>query len=168
MKSSIPVILVCLLSTCWAWEEASPSSQDSSPLIETSTPARTKDYNATLKETLINLEKQSWEAWKKRDGKFFQEFLSDDHVEVGSSGAATKAQIVAFVASPVCIINSYSIDRFELKMLKPDIALLTYHAAQDTTCSGVAVPSPAWASSLYVKRGDRWLNAFYQQTQAKK
>jgi len=156
------------LSTCWALEEASPPSEDSSSLIETSTPARTKDYDATLKETLINLEKQSWEAWKKRDGKFFQEFLSDDHVEMGSSGAATKAQIVAFVASPVCIINSYSIDRFELKMLKPDIALLTYHAAQDTTCSGVAVPSPAWASSLYVKRGDRWLNAFYQQTQTKK
>ncbi|PYK54746.1 MAG: hypothetical protein DME48_06925, partial [Verrucomicrobia bacterium] len=75
MKSSIPVILVSLLSTCWALEEASPPSQGSSPLIETSTPVRTKDYNATLKETLINLEKLSWEAWKKRDGKFFQEFL---------------------------------------------------------------------------------------------
>jgi hypothetical protein len=44
---------------------------------------------------LVNLAEQSWEAWKKRDGKFFQEFLSDDHVEVGFSGAATKAQIVA-------------------------------------------------------------------------
>ena len=97
MKSSIPVILVSLLSTCWALEEASPPSEDSSSLIETSTPARTKDYDATLKETLINLEKQSWEAWKKRDGKFFQEFLSDDHVEMGSSGAATKAQIVGAV-----------------------------------------------------------------------
>jgi len=39
-----------------------------------------------LKETLVNLEKQSWEAWKKRDGKFFQEFLSDDHAEVGFGG----------------------------------------------------------------------------------
>jgi hypothetical protein len=168
MKSSIPVILVSLLSICWALEEASPPSQGSSPLIETSTPARTKDYNAALKETLINLEKQSWEAWKKRDGKFFQEFLSDDHVEVGSSGAATKAQVVAFVASPVCVINSYSIDKFELKMLDSNIALLTYHAVQDTTCSGVAVPSPVWASSLYVKQGDRWRNAFYQQTQTRK
>lgn len=91
MKSSIPVILVSLLSTCWALEEASPPSQGSSPLTETSTPVRTKDYNATLKETLINLEKLSWEAWKKRDGKFFHEFLSDDHVEVGSSGSDESA-----------------------------------------------------------------------------
>ena len=168
MKNSILVILISFSLTCWALEEVSQSSQDQSRLIEGPAQAGTNRDNMAIKEALVDLEKQSWEAWKKRDGQFFQEFLSDDHMEVGSSGAATKAQIVAFVASPVCIINSYSIDRFELKMLKPDIALLTYHAAQDTTCSGVAVPSPVWASSLYVKRGDRWLNAFYQQTQTKK
>ena len=38
---------------------------------------------AALKEELVKMEKQSWEAWKNRDGKFFQEFLSEDHVEVG-------------------------------------------------------------------------------------
>ena len=34
---------------------------------------------AALKEHLVNLEKQSWEAWKNRDGKFFQEFLEIRH-----------------------------------------------------------------------------------------
>src|SRR5207244_3205232 len=132
MKSSILVILISFSLACWALEEVSQSNQGTSRLIEGAAQAGTERDNMEIKEALVNLEKQSWEACKKRDGKFFQEFLSDDHVEVGSSGAATKAQIVAFVASPVCIINSYSIDRFELKMLKPDIALLTYHAAQDT------------------------------------
>ena len=61
--------------------------------------------NGSLKESLMNLEKQSWEAWKKRDGKFFQQFLSDDHVEVGVNGPATKAQVVAFVGSPICAIR---------------------------------------------------------------
>jgi hypothetical protein len=121
-----------------------------------------------VKETLVNLEKQSWEAWKKRDGKFFEEFLSDEHVEVGFGGTATKAQVVGFVASPACEVRSYSVDRFELTMFDANTALLTYHAAQDTICNGKAVPSPAWVSSLYVKRGDRWLNAFYQQTQIRK
>lgn len=119
----------------------------------------------TTKETLINLEKQSWEAWKKRDGKFFEGFLSDDHVEVGFSGPANKATVIAGVASPVCVVKSYLVDTFKLTMLDENTALLTYHAEQDTTCNGVAVPAPAWASSLYVRRGDRWLNAFYQQTQ---
>jgi hypothetical protein len=119
----------------------------------------------TIKEALINLEKQSWEAWKKRDGKFFEGFLSDDHVEVGFGGLANKATVVAGVASPVCVVKSYTVDTFKLTRLDENTALLTYHAEQDTTCNGVAVPTPAWASSLYVRRGDRWLNAFYQQTQ---
>jgi hypothetical protein len=121
-----------------------------------------------LKETLISLEKQSWEAWKKRDGKFFETFLSDDHVEVGFGGRTNKATVVAGVASPVCVVKSYAVDKFELTRLDANTALLTYHAEQDTTCGGNAVPSPVWASSLYVKRGKRWLNALYQQTQTRK
>ena len=45
-----------------------------------------------VKEHLIKLEKQSWEAWKNRDGKFFQDFLSDNHVEVGFGGLTNKAE----------------------------------------------------------------------------
>lgn len=126
-----------------------------------------REFNG-VKEALINLEKQSWEAWKKRDGKFFEEFLSDDHVEVGFSGTATKAQVVAVVGNPHYEVKDYSLDRFELTMFSADTALLIYHAAQDTTCNGVTVPSPVWVSSLYIKRGECWLNAFYQQTQTRK
>src|SRR6476620_9600872 len=43
-----------------------------------------------VKEHLIKLEKQSWEAWKNRDVKFFQNFLSDDHVEVGFGGLTSR------------------------------------------------------------------------------
>ena len=119
-----------------------------------------------LKENLINLEKQSWEAWKNRDGKFFQSFLSDDHAEVTFGGVINKAQVVAGVASPDCVVKSYSVDRFTLTSVDANTALLTYRAEQDTTCNGQRVPSPVWVSSLYVKRGDRWLNFLYQQTPA--
>jgi hypothetical protein len=122
----------------------------------------------TLKESLIKLEKQSWEAWKKRDGKFYNDFLSDNHLEVGGGGIGNKAEIVAFVGSPVCVVNSYSVDNFTLTVFDAKTALLTYHAEQDTTCGGKPVPSPAWVSSLYVRRGKRWLNAFYQQTPTRK
>ena len=123
--------------------------------------------DAALKEQLVQLEKQSWEAWKNRDGKFFQDFLSDDHVEVGFGGVSNKAEIVSFVGSPVCTVKSYQLDQFELKMLDKNTALLTYREAQDTVCHN-PVPSPCWVSSLYIKRGDRWLNVLYQQTEIHK
>jgi len=121
-----------------------------------------------LLETLTHLEKQSWVAWKGHDGKFFEGFLTDDHVEVGFGGPTNKKDVVSGVASPVCQVKSYTVDSFKLTELGPDTALLTYHAAQDTTCGGKPVPSPAWVSSLYVKRNGQWLNALYQQTQTPK
>jgi hypothetical protein len=124
--------------------------------------------HSTLKDTLTTLEKQSWEAWKNRDGKFFQNFLSDDHVEVGFGGPTDKKNVVGFVGSPACVVKSYSVDKFNLTQLTPDTALLTYHAAQDTLCGSSPAPSPVWVSSLYVKRGGHWLNALYQQTKTDK
>ena len=121
-----------------------------------------------LKRTLVELEKKSWVAWKNHDGKFFQQFLSDDHVEVGFGGVTNKATVVAGVASPLCVVKSYAIDKFELVKFDADTALLTYHAAQDTTCNGNTVPSPVWVSSLYLRRHGRWRNALYQQTQTRK
>jgi len=119
---------------------------------------------AKVEADLTTLEKQSWEAWQKRDGKFFAGFLSDDHVEVGQSGIAGKPAIVDFVGSPICKVNSYKVDQFKIVILEPNVALLTYHAEQDTTCGSVKVPSPVWASSLYVRRNGKWQNALYQQT----
>src|SRR6476469_7020359 len=101
-----------------------------------------------LKNTLVTLEKQSWEAWKNRDGAFFREFLADDHLEVGAGGVAGKAAVVAMVGSPVCVVKSYEVDSFVLTRIDDNTALLTYHAKQDTTCRGVQVSSPAWATSL--------------------
>ena len=87
--------------------------------------------DAALKETLVALEKQSWVAWKSRDGNFFQDFLSDDHVEIGAGGVSGKSAIVPFVASQNCVVKSYELDHFELTAFDAHTAVLTYHAAQD-------------------------------------
>jgi hypothetical protein len=121
-----------------------------------------------LKDTLTRLEKASWDAWQKRDGTFFETFLTSDHVEVGFGGRTGKATVVAGVASPNCVVKRFDVDRFELTVFGSDSALLTYHASQDTMCRGTPVPSPVWVSSLYVRRDGRWQNALYQQTQTPK
>ena len=114
--------------------------------------------------TLIALEKQSWDAWKAHDDKFFAGFLSADHVEVGARGVNDKAQVVAGVASPLCRVEEFAVERFRVTRLSADTAVVVYHARQKTQCGNVAVPSPAWVSSLYVRRDGRWLNALFQQS----
>ena len=117
-----------------------------------------------LERELVDLETRSWEAWKARDGDYFEWFLSDDHVEIGVAGVADKRAVVATVRSTACVVRDYTVSDFHAQLLGPDVAVLTYHAAQDTRCGGVAVPSPVWVSSLYVRRDGRWVNAVYQQT----
>ncbi len=120
--------------------------------------------NNSEKEALIALEKQAWEAWKTSDGKFFQGLLSEDSIGFGDSGVARKDMIVKDIAGTDCEVRSYSLDNYELVMLDPNTAILTYKADQDATCKGKAVPAKVWASSVYVKRGGKWLNAFHQET----
>lgn len=64
--------------------------------------------NPALEKELIALEKQSWEAWKNRDGDFFDRFLSDDHVEIHPGGVAGKAGVIASVRTKSCVVKTGS------------------------------------------------------------
>ena len=77
-------------------------------------PSTAEPSEAALKQLLVDRGEQSWEAWKNRDAKFFRDFLSDDHVEVGFFGIEDKAAVLAGVASPACVVRSYRVDHFEL------------------------------------------------------
>lgn len=120
---------------------------------------------ASLDDELIALEKQSWVAWQGHDQDFFRRFLSDDHVEMTPGGPADKAGVVASVGG-ACTVNSYQVDRFKVTRLGRDTALVTYRAAQDTVCGSQKVPSPVWATSLFVRRAGRWQNALYVHSPA--
>ena len=116
-------------------------------------------------ETLIrDLEARSWVAWKGHDAKFFEQFLSDDHVEIHAYGISGKAAVVDGVRSPACVVQAYSLSPLTLTPVSPDTVLVTYRAEQDTACGTQKVPSPVWATSLYAKRGGRWVNVMYQHT----
>lgn len=124
---------------------------------------KSKATNNSVDTQLIALEKQSWEEWKNKNGTFFQTLLTDEAVNVGVGGLSNKSQIVKSTSSD-CEIKSFSVDNFKVVMLDKDAALLTYTAMQDGVCGGRTIPAKVFASSVYVKRGGKWLNAFYQET----
>src|SRR5262249_52486544 len=119
---------------------------------------------ASTRQTIVDLERQSWSAWQRHDGAFFARFLSDDHIEIHTTGSATKAQVVQFVASGVCTVASFSLGDMTFTQLSRDAAVVTYRAEQDTTCNRSRVVSPTWVTSGYVFRAGRWQNAIHVQT----
>ena len=158
-------LLTASVAIGWLLMLASEVSGQDKP-IASSSKASPGSSSGPLEDTLIALEKKSWEAWKNRDGKFFDEFLSDDHLEVGFGGIVNKAEVVDMVGSPVCTVKSYTVDKFKCTLIDTNVAVLNYYVAQDTVCYGKPVPSPVWVTSLFVKRGERWVNVLYQHSEA--
>jgi hypothetical protein len=150
------LVIACCVAPCIA---STPSFAQTPPAS-----SRPRPDDDKLRDSLIVLETKSWEAWKRRDGSYFQTFLSDDHAELGTGGVSTKAQVVAFVGNKTCVVSDYKIDSFTFTRFSADVALLTYRAAQTTKCGTAMVASPAWTSSLFIHRDGRWQNAVYQQT----
>lgn len=126
---------------------------------------KSKDGGNSVDAQLIALEKRAWEEWKNKNGSFYKTLLIDEAVNVTAEGVADKSQIIKNVSSG-CEVKSFSLDNIKVIMLDKDAAILTYTAMQDGVCGGKTIPAKVLASSVYVKRGGKWLNAFYQETPA--
>lgn len=120
----------------------------------------------SVRDTLIAIERELWEAWKNRNTAPFERHLSSDSIGVGMSGVDNRAAILRDMGGTACDVRSYSLDNFAVVMLNPNTALLTYKGTQDATCGGQVIPREVWASTVFVRRSGRWQAAFHQETPA--
>jgi len=122
--------------------------------------------DGSLESRIMELERESWMAWKAQDSAFFEGFLAEDHTELGRGGPATRRDVLGFIRSGACKVESYAISDFRFTRLSESSAMLVYHVRQSTQCAGSPVPSPAWATSVFALRDGRWRNVLYQQIPA--
>jgi uncharacterized protein (TIGR02246 family) len=122
--------------------------------------------NDSVEEQIVALEKKAFEAWKNKDRGFFEDHMAGDGQYLDLNGAAGKAQYVKAIIDNDCTVSSYSLDNSKVTLLSKDVALLTYRYASDVVCGGNREASPLWSSTVYVKRGGKWLIAFHQEIPA--
>lgn len=159
MKKISLVLLVILSSALLAHAQTPAASPSPSPK-----PAMSK---AQSQKAIIATEKKLWEAWKNKDTKTFKANLSADSVLVGDSGVASKADVLKMMADGGCEVRSYSLSDFKVTFPAGNVAIVSYKGTQDTTCGGQPEPAAVWASSAYVRRGDKWFAVSHQETPAK-
>ena len=123
---------------------------------------------ADLLATLGKLERDSWEAMKRQDASFFKTFMADDFKGVFADGqAVTKKDFVEALSAYK--LTAYDMGEPELLPVGADAAFVLYKVGYEGTFQGEKVKvTGARASSLYVKRGGRWVELFYQETAAAK
>ena len=167
MKRHLPLAALFLfvfvsgsLAQCLAQPQAT-ASPSPSPKPK---PAMTK---AQLLKKLSGMETKLWDAWKNKDAKPFQSWLTSDSVMIGEEGTGTKSDVTKMIASMPCDVKSFSLSDWKLTTINSSAALLSYKATQDATCGGTAAPPVVWAGSVWVNRGGKWMALSHQETTGK-
>jgi hypothetical protein len=127
-----------------------------------------KKPDSKLLWDVVAKEKALWDAWAKKDGKVFEEWIAPDAVAIDAVGGimSDKMKTIEMVTTHNCVVNNYSFSDERLTTLSKDVVLLTFKANQDVSCDGQKVPANIYVSSVWKKQGGKWWNAFHQETPA--
>lgn len=115
------------------------------------------------KTALVELEKNAFEAWKNKDGNFFEGFLTDNFTMFGPTGRLDKAASITEIRQSNCEVNSYSFADEAMTVLGGDAAAVTMKVTTDAVCGGQKQPSPRWSATVFVRDGDKWKAAYHNE-----
>jgi RNA polymerase sigma factor (sigma-70 family) len=116
-----------------------------------------------LMDTLMTLEKRSWEATKKKDIETLRKLCAQDYVAIISDGS--RLTFDGFIALfPLFEVKSYAISDVRVLPVGPDVAILIYKAKTQTAVLGMTVKEVSQFTSTWARRDGEWRNVLYQET----
>ncbi len=119
---------------------------------------------APTADSLMALDTKAFDAWKNRDGKYFEGYLADNFVGFGDDGKRpTRAESLQMITGHKCDVKSFTLSEPHMTQAGADAAVLTYKAVADGTCEGQKIPSPVTAASVFVRSGDTWKGAYHNE-----
>lgn len=126
--------------------------------------AETAAPTSPTKHELLSLETSAYAAWKSKDTKFWDTFLSDNFVGYGVSGKLNKTSATAEYSAANCEIKRYALSEEHMTPIGNNAALLTYKGTVDGTCNGQTLPATSREASVYVRDGGQWKNIFHAES----
>jgi RNA polymerase sigma factor (sigma-70 family) len=158
--ASVALLAAVILGGGLAWVGqqtwASSAGQSANPVADTKADE--------LVDTLFTMEKQGWEATRRKDAASLRKVHADDFVAILADGSRLTRDEY-FAVFPLFEIKSYSLSDAKLLALGPDAAILTYKADTETVILGETEKGQTQVSSTWVRRDGKWMNVFYQETE---
>lgn len=123
--------------------------------------------NAAIEKDLQSKEQAGWQAWKDHNAKPVEGYFTDDSITIADGTVVKgKQEVVKNLADSGCTVNSFSLSDFSFMWLDRDAVIVMYTAKQDATCSGKKQADKVLATSIWQKKGGKWLSPFHQETDA--
>lgn len=121
------------------------------------------ENNQAIENDLKAKEQAAWQAFKDKNAKAFGDILTDDAINI-AGGMMQKGKQEIVKGMDGCTVNNFSLSDFSFLWIDKDAVIITYTGTQDATCGGQKQPGKVLASSVWQKKGGKWLSSFHQET----
>lgn len=110
------------------------------------------------KDDIIALEKDYWDAMKRKDGKRSAQLSGKDSLVTGARGVMSipKSKMGKMTEEGNWTLESYKFDDVEVVTPAPDVAIIAYTVTQSVTMDGKAQKLRAADSSTWVRGAEGW------------
>jgi ketosteroid isomerase-like protein len=125
-------------------------------------PASSQD---ALRDQIVAQERAGLEALKTGDLTTFGASTAEDAIFVDAHGPATKAEVMEHTAA--FRLTDYTMADVKFRPLSAESGLIVYMLTESGTSHGKDFSARVYVSSLWRKRGGKWLCEFSQETGAK-
>lgn len=125
-----------------------------------------------IKHTLLDLERQYWDALKKRDGETAARLTYENGIATGPQGIMqlNKQAVKEMAGQDTFVLKDYKIDTGAAKTLQvnDDLAVLAYPVHEEATMNGKPITLDAYELSVWVRTDGRWECPAHTETLAQK
>jgi hypothetical protein len=145
------------------------SAQDTNELVPTA-PVLYEDgaqAPSALDKAIIANERKLMEFVAKKDKAGFTAMVTPDAIGLDAMMGVMKTSDFAAMLDQVSI-TTWKISDEKVHVIDANNAVIAYKWTGTGTFQGQNFPSPVWASTVWTKKGDKWLAAFHQETEAVK
>ena len=141
---------------------APPAATNTNSNANTNTNSAPKAAAPTA-DSLMALENKAWEAYKNKDGKYFEGFLGDTMIDGSGQGAMPKAEVVKHISENKADIKSFTLSEPRVTSAGADAAVLTYKGTIEGTENGKTLPSPVTVATVFVRSGTDWKAVYHNE-----
>ncbi|MGA2353943.1 MAG: nuclear transport factor 2 family protein [Terriglobales bacterium] len=118
-----------------------------------------------LREQIVAQERAGLDALKTGDLAKFGASTADDAIFVDAHGPATKAEVMEHTAE--FRLHDYTMSDVRFIPLSAESGMIIYTVTESGTSHGKDFSARVYVSSLWLKRGGKWLCEFSQETGAR-
>lgn len=121
--------------------------------------------NAVVRDELLELEQDFWQAIKDRDAAAVVRLSDDPCTLTGAQGVShiDGKTLARMVKGAEYTLEDFAISDADVRLIHDDVAVVAYNVHEELTVDGKPVKLDAAEASTWVRRNGRWVCALHTE-----